>query len=348
MNNIVKIDPLCDPRWQKLVNQQKSDVFHSLGWLTVLKSTYDFKFKALVKIDRTGDPIAGMVYCKIEDMMDSRISSLPFSDFCDPLIKNRDDWDSIIDILVGQECKINLRVLHNDTVLNDERFPMVNRALWHCVDLRREVEDLWHGLSGSARRAINKAKRSGIEIRIAKDKSDLRAFFELHLGVRKYKYKLVAQPYSFFEHIWDQFIEKDRGVLMLAVHENRVIAGVLFLEWQDKLYYKFNASNPDYTNFRPNDLIVWNAINYGHTKGYEYLDFGISDWDQEGLLRYKRKYATQEKTVSFLRYTPEKNQSLGEKQMRLLLPQITNLFVDEAVPDHITEKAGEVLYRFFL
>jgi hypothetical protein len=123
---------------------------------------------------------------------------------------------------------------------------------------------------------------------------------------------------------------------------------VLFLEWQDKLYYKFNASNPDYTNLRPNDLIVWNAINYGHTKGYEYLDFGISDSDQEGLLRYKRKYATQEKTVSFLRYTPEKNQSLGEKQMRLLLPQITNLFVDEAVPDHITEKAGEVLYRFFL
>jgi hypothetical protein len=142
-------------------------------------------------------------------------------------------------------------------------------------------------------------------------------------------------------------MESDCGILMLAYHEDKVIAGVLFLEWQNKLYYKFNASDPDYTNYRPNDLIVWEAMNYGRDKGYEYLDFGISDWEQEGLLQYKRKFATDEKVVSFLRHTPENPQSPGEKQMRRLLPRITELFVDESVPDHVTEKAGEILYRFF-
>lgn len=88
-------------------------------------------------------------------------------------------------------------------------------------------------------------------------------------------------------------------------------------------------------------------MNYGKSKDYEYLDFGLSDWDQEGLLRYKRKFATEEKTISFLRYNPEIFQSLREKQMRSLLPQLTDLFVDEAVPDRVTEKAGEVLYQFF-
>lgn len=134
---------------------------------------------------------------------------------------------------------------------------------------------------------------------------------------------------------------------MLAVHNGVVIAGVLFLEWQNKLNYKINASKPDYTGFRPNDFIVWEAMNYGKNKDFEYLDFGLSDWDQEGLLRYKRKFATEEKTISFLRYSPEIFQSLREKQMRSLLPQLTDLFVDEEVPDRLTEKAGEVLYQFF-
>jgi hypothetical protein len=30
-----------------------------------------------------------------------------------------------------------------------------------------------------------------------------------------------------------------------------------------------------------------------------------------------------------------------------LLPKLTALFTDQTVPDSITEKAGDILYRFF-
>jgi hypothetical protein len=33
--------------------------------------------------------------------------------------------------------------------------------------------------------------------------------------------------------------------------------------------------------------------------------------------------------------------------MQHLLPQLTTLFTDQAVPTRVTEKAGDVLYRFF-
>lgn len=155
-------------------------------------------------------------------------------------------------------------------------------------------------------------------------------------------YQLLAQPY-----IWEHFLAEGCGALMLAEHQGEVVGGVMYLQWQDKLYYKFNASNPENTSLRPNDLVVWKGMKYGQGKGYQYLDFGVSDWDQEGLLRYKRKFATDEKTVSFLRYAPEGSPSAKEKQIRQLLPQITDLFVDTAVPDHITEKAGDTLYQFF-
>jgi len=344
---IVNIDPTTDPLWQDLVSRERSDVFHAPAWLRVLKETYDFELRALVAVDEEGVPSSGMAYCKIEDMMDPRIASLPFSDFCDPLVRDREEWNCLIDTLLDGEHRFNMRCLHNQVPLQDERLTLVDRAKWHAIDLQRSEDDLWMGLSGSARRAIKKARREGVEVRIAREKEEIRDFFDLHLGVRKYKYELLAQPYRFFEQIWDHFLGAGKGALMIALFEGRPIGAVLFLEWQNKLYYKFNASDFNYIDARPNDLIVWEGMKYGRAKGHEYLDFGLSDWDQEGLLRYKRKFATDEKTISFLRYMPARSPSPQEKMMRALLPQITDLFVDEAVPDSVTEKAGDTLYRFF-
>jgi hypothetical protein len=33
--------------------------------------------------------------------------------------------------------------------------------------------------------------------------------------------------------------------------------------------------------------------------------------------------------------------------MRALLPRLTEIFVDETVPDEVTERAGDLLYQFF-
>jgi len=345
--NLKCIDPQTSLFWQKLVEQHKSDVFHSPAWIKVLNDTYNFNVQALVTVDQAGEPKAGLTYCKIEDMMDPRIASLPFSDFCDPLVDNQDDWNCLMSELLAEGCRVNLRCLHNRVALDDDRLELVNRGKWHCIDLQQQFDTIWNNLHGSAKRAIKKAERNGVIVKIAQSKEELRAFFELHLGVRKYKYNLLAQPYAFFENIWDAFIGKQQGALMLAVYENEIIGGVMFLEWKDTLYYKFNASHHSSLSVRPNDLVIWEGIKYGQAKGYKYLDFGISDWDQEGLVRYKRKFATEEKTISFLRYTPNGGSTQKDKQVRNLLPQLTELFTDETVPDSITEKAGETLYRFF-
>ncbi len=344
---VENINPITDPRWQELVEQYEGDVFHSPEWMRVIRDTYDFNIRARVALDGLGVPRAGLAYCQIDDMMDARIVSLPFSDFCDPLVAGMNDWHMLINDLVEQEKRITLRCLHNEAPLADKRFTLTNRAKWHCVDLQREKEDLWTSLHSSARRAIRKAERSGVSVKIAQNKEDLRAFFELHLNLRKYKYQLLAQPYCFFEYIWDYLIDRGHGVLKLAVYEDQVIGGVMFLESQNKLYYKFNASDPDYIYLRPNDLVVWKGIQYGQARGRQYLDFGLSDWDQEGLLRYKRKFATSEKTIFLLRFTPAGSPTRKEKQLRQLLPQLTDLFVDESVPDFVTEKAGDALYRYF-
>lgn len=346
--NVVTINPVSDPLWQQICENYDSDVFHSPGWLNVLDKTYDMEIVAHILVDDSGQPLAGVPFCRITDMMGKRIASLAFSDYCDPLVANFNQWELLMGKLLTENCPLAMRVLHNDIPLQDERFRMTYQAKWHGIDLNRELDDIWMGLASSARRAVRKAEKEGVTVRDAEDESDLRAFFEMHLSIRKNKYHLVAQPFEFFRNIWQHCVQKQGGVLKLACHPKLgVLGGVLFLEWHNTLYYKFNASLENTLGLRPNDLAVWEGISYAKGRGLTHFDFGLSDSDQEGLLRYKRKFATQEENISFLKYRPDSELSSGEQQMRALLPKLTDLFTESSVPDEITEQAGAILYQYF-
>jgi CelD/BcsL family acetyltransferase involved in cellulose biosynthesis len=346
--NKLTINPRHDPFWSQLIQSKESDVFHTPQWMNVIEKTYGFKILAEVILNSSNTPVAGVQFCMIEDMRGKRMVTFPFSDYCDPIVENMDQWHTLSKPILDENAPYNIRILHNDVILDDPRLEKINRAKWHGIDLQRDLGEIWGALEGSARRAIKKAQRSGVVVHIAEGKEDLRKFFQLHLGIRKNKYRLVAQPYPFFETIWEEFLDKQDGALMLAEYKREFIGGILFLEWKDTLYYKFNASNPAFLSMRPNDLVIWEGIKYGKLKGLKSFDFGISDWDQEGLIRYKRKYASVEKTVSFMRYTPDGwRPSDHSSQIGQLFPKLTDLFTEETVPDNVTEKAGELLYRYF-
>jgi CelD/BcsL family acetyltransferase involved in cellulose biosynthesis len=345
--NVVRVDPMHDPLWCRLVHQAPSSVFHSPSWMRVLSDTYGWEATACVVVNDHGQPQAGLPFCRISDMMGERIVALPFSDACDPLVNDVTNWHALASVLLSERCDINLRCLHNSLPLADERFTRVKQAKWHGLDLRPAVDALWEGMHDSTHRAIRKSQREGLVVRIAQSEEELRTFFEMHLKVRKYKYGLLAQPYCFFQNIWRQFVETDNGFLLLAISEDKIIAGDFFLVWKDTLYYKFNASLPGDLAHRPNDLLIWEGIQLAKTRGLTYLDFGLSDIDQEGLIRYKRKFGTEEGTISFLRHTPNGPPTRAEKELRELLGKLTNRFTDHLVPDLVTEKAGEDLYRLF-
>jgi CelD/BcsL family acetyltransferase involved in cellulose biosynthesis len=315
--------------------------------MQVLSDTYGWEPNAYVLLDESGKPKAGLPFCRISDLLGERIVALPFSDYCDPLVDDLNSWRLLIDGLLPEQLPISLRCLHNSLPLADERFTLAKQAKWHRLDLRPELDALWNAMHDSTHRAIRKSERAGLTVRVAQSEQELRSFFEMHLKIRKYKYGLLAQPYVFFQNIWRQFVDRQHGFLLLAMHEDKIVAGDFFLDWKDTLYYKFNASLPDDLSYRPNDLLIWEGIQRGKDSGLAYLDFGLSDVDQEGLIRYKRKFGTEEKSISFLRCPPNGSSTCAQKEMRELLSTLTNRFTDHLVPDSITERAGEDLYRLF-
>ena len=344
---VVRVDPRTDPLWCELVCRAPSSVFHSPAWIQVLSDTYSWEPAAHVAVDDQGQPQGGLPFCRISDIFGSRIVALPFSDYCDPLILDPHAWHPLTVALFSEGCPVVLRCLHNSLPLADEQFALVKQAKWHGLDLRPDADMLWTQIDDSAHRAIRKSQRAGIHIRTAQSEQELRAFFEMHLKVRKNKYGLLAQPFAFFQNIWRRFMERQQGFLLLALNGDTIVAGDLFLEWKGTLYYKFNASLIDNLSCRPNDLLIWEAMQCGKRRGFLSLDLGLSDWDQTGLVRYKRKFGAAEKTISFLRHESRNAPTVAEAEMRALLATLTNRFTDHLVPDPITERAGEDLYRLF-
>ena len=349
MNTTLHINPITDPRWLHLVQHQTSTAFHAPAWLAVLADTYGFELQATLLVDENGSPCAGLPFVRVADIFGARCVTLPFSDFCDPLAQTEAQWQALVQPVLDCGTPVVLRPLHNAVPLGDSRFTLLKKAHWHRIDIRPDLDTIWKRNDEATHRAIKKAQRDGVTVTARQDKEAVRAYFEMHLGIRKHKYNMLAQPWPFFENIHKHWFEAGQGAVLLASHQDKIIAGTLVLRWKDTLYYKFNASAREQLGARPNDLIVWELIQYAKQLGCDWVDFGLSDWGQEGLLRFKLKYATEEGVISFLKHTPPTfAPNAGEPQLRTLLGQLTQLFIDPSVPDAVTETAGNTLYPFFV
>lgn len=345
---VIPVNPRTDPLWSTLIERYSGSVFHSPLWMNVLTATYDFDIAAYIVLNSSEEPVGGIAYCVIKDFLGDRLVALPFSDHCDPLVDSKEIWEKLVAKISIENLPFTLRCLHNSISLHDNRFVVAKKAKWHGLNLNADLNTLFEGLHSSRRWGIRKAYKNGVSIEITSNKEALEKFFQMHLRIRKYKYRLLAQPYQFFENIWDFFLESKKLYMLVAVYEKKIVASSIFLGWRHTLYYKFSASDPSYLiHCRPNDLLIWEAIKLGKNYEYHLLDFGLSDYDQDGLIRFKRQFGTEEKEIIHLRYVPEIMDGQMSIEGQRLLGNLTSLLTDKSVPDQITAKGGEILYRFF-
>lgn len=319
-------------------------VFGSRSWIEALAAAYGIAVQAST-IERNGAAKAAILFSEIEDIRGRRIISLPFSDYVDPLVEDPADWSRLVTPLLEKGVPVRFRCLRNALPAADPRFMLTGTALWHAADLSRPEAEMWMGLDNSARQNIRKAERSGVVIRQGKTVDDLRIFYRMHGHVRKSKYRLFAQPFSFFEGLHAAFAPEDRIVVLLAEQDGAALGGILFLIHRDTLYYKFNASTD--AVLRPNDLLVWSGMVFGRSHGLSRLDFGLSDPSQPGLVRFKQKFATEERTISVLQSTPAGYADPRGEAAGHVLHRLTEILTSPEIPDDVTRVVGDEVYRFF-
>lgn len=344
------VDPVTSPAWAELISSTASTLFHSPQWMRVLQETYHIPLSSCI-LERAGRPVAGVAWSPINDLLGPRRVTLPFSDFCDPLASSpqegRTEGRTLAELVAVEGQPWVLRALARN--LPDVPFPVTASTLykWQSIELTPSTQELWDRLTSMASRGVRKAERSGVEVRQAIDKGELREWYLLHLRLRRAKFGLLAQPYAFFERIWDTFFEKGQGFLLLATHQDRVIGGTLYLIWKDVCYYKFSASDGGYLSLRPNNLVMWRGVLEAKERGCRLLDLGRSPVGEPGLVAFKQGFGAKDEDMYAVTYDKEGKAQENAREARRLLNDLTRLFVQESVPERVTEEAGALLYRFF-
>ncbi|MDQ1431924.1 MAG: hypothetical protein QOF40_2526 [Actinomycetota bacterium] len=352
MHTVVDVDPRTDARWRELVERAGGSLFHAPAWSHVLADTYGFTPRASL-VCEGGDPdtdtpaLRGMPWCRVSDPAGSRIVSLPFSDYCGPV--GTPPFGQLLDHLRLPGLPVRYRVLTDpdaDTVEADGTGTVTTGvARWHGIRVTDAPDDAWPELSSSTRRAVAKARRDRVNIVEPGGREFVDQFLRLHVGVRKWKYRLLPQPRAFFTAIRARFGATGDWHPLAAVRDGELLAATIYLRHGDTLFYKFNASDPESLDARPNDLLLWTGIELAARLGCRLLDLGASDDDQPGLIRFKRGFGAFEREIRSL--ATGAPAARGAAAFRAVLHDLTALLTEPEVPDAVTEDAGARLYRYF-
>ncbi len=348
------VDPCTDPAWSDLADRY-GRLFHSPAWLRVVRDGYRLHPRALL-----GDE-GGVAWVDFDDVRGRRSVSLPFSDFGGPIgtdpaavleemssCRQHEHSATVIRVL---EADSPIHQTSNGTAATDELKP-VGQLAWHWADLLADdtsSDRLWSALASGARQNVRKAERSGVAVEVRNDVEAMDTYYRLHHGLRKTKYRLLSQPWSFFAAVHQHFGPDDLRVVLARQKcgsKSPAVAGVLLLRHRDWGYYKLNASTGAAWEVRANDAVMWRSMLEARDWECRFFDFGVSDVDQPGLIRYKRKYATGDGRVVVMRRDGDE-QSWRAKQADRLLPQVTRALTSDRCPDAIGGQASRVLYRLF-
>lgn len=344
---VTEVDPVSDQAWRKLIDRQPIDLFHSPRWIKVISQSFDIKVKATV-IDRAGDEVAGVAWSKLDDLFGTRKVSLPYSDYSDIIAANSKDCNSVMQAMLSGGTPWILRSHYDDLAQHTDWSASTRKFAHHVIDVTPGEDDLFASLTSMARRNTRKAEKSGVEIVEGTSKDDLRAWVDLHIGLRRNKYRMLAQPFSFFENIWDEFIAKDDGFLLLAKYNGEVIAGTVYLVSGNTCFYKFNASSAEGLKYRPNNALMWQGMLRAKQRGLTAVDLGRTNDSQDGLKDFKASYGGVPSVMTEYTFTPPGYEpDHASEESRKVISEITTLMTDPSVPDSVVEQASSVLYRYF-
>jgi len=266
---------------------------------------------------------------------------LPFSDACDPLIFDPEARPLVTDQLVrfARERRWKYLEIRGGRSLQLSASP-ATKFYEHTLDLCGPAEELITHFDSAVRRAIRKAERNGVDALIVRNRQAVSHFYQLHVQTRR-RHGLPPQPASFFVNIHEHIIRPGIGFIVLARYRSRFIAAAVFFRFGKTAFYKYGASDNRFQEFRANNLVMWQGIQFLARQGAERLHFGRTDCENDGLRRFKLSWGTEEETLNYFRVDPSgreyaaRHGSTFHKRIFCKLPLAFNRLAGSMIYPHL-------------
>ncbi len=340
-NNVQLINPLNVENWNELLlSHPEYSFFHTSNWAKVLIETYNYSPQYLAAYNSDKSLSSLIAFMEIASFLTGRRGvSLPFSDYCEPICEDNftDLFDEVMEIGRKKKWK-SIEFRGGDKFFHD--IEPSSYYYHHKLDLTRGQEEIFAGFSSNNKRNIKKAQRENVKIDFLNTREATDKFYLLNCITRK-KHGLPPQPYSFFINIYKYILAQDLGFIVLASHENRVIASAVYLHFGSKALYKFGASDTSFQLVRPNNLIMWEAIKYFIDKGFSEFSFGKTEPENTGLRQFKLGWGTKEDKIFTYKYNLAENKFIANPDQTSGIH--TKIFSKLPIP--LLKLVGALTYR---
>lgn len=290
--------------WDIFVEEnQDSCIYHTSAWLKLMEQTMGYRQKGFVLMD--GDRIVGgLPLFEVKGFKGKRLVSSPFRDRAGAIAVDGVSVAPLIEAAIDElrsggydhVALKNENGLPSDIVkkysLNENRYWVTT-----TVDLSQGTEAIWKKLKNNAQGPVKQARNEGVTIHRGESVDDMEKFHRIFIQNRR-ELGIPSFSKDFFFKLWKIICLEGIGALFLAKRKKIPIAGILLLLHKDKVIDGYAASLPEHRQMRPNDLLIWNSIEWAAGEGYKTFDFGADSPSQKGLLAYKKKWAGEHVTLS--------------------------------------------------
>ena len=317
-------------------------VFHHPTWSQLMAECYGYSPFIIALPGTDGDLMAGVPLMEVNSpITGKRWVSLPFSDYCRPLYKDESVLQEFVEGIIQLAARKKMQNLELRGVY--PKSPALcthSQHVIHEIDLRPGSEKVWKGTHEMHRRNIKIARQSDLEIVYGETIEHLKDFYHLHLLTRR-RQGVPVQPWKLFEGIKKLLLDQGHGFLLLAHKDQQCLAGAIFLHWKETLTYKYGASSDEGLKYRPNNLVMWTAIQKGCENGFTQFDMGRTDLGNTGLRTFKSRWGARE-TPLFYTNLSASSVHMGEGRVMHYMHIIL-----QNSPAWVCRLSGELFYKHF-
>jgi CelD/BcsL family acetyltransferase involved in cellulose biosynthesis len=344
--DINRVNPLQDRRWKQLLQTHPAaSVFRTPAWLDALRRTYGYEPVAFTTSSPSEPITDAIVFCRVQSWLTgSRLVSVPFADHCQTLFCSDEGRHKLTEFLPNipeqEHCDyIELRLLDPAKVSANFHSSLARSATfaYHWLDLRPEAAVLYsHFHKSCFQRKIKRAEREGLAYATGTSDAMLQNFYRLLVMTRR-RHGVPPQPLAWFRNLRDCFDEAFQ--LRMALLEKRPIAGIITLQHNNTVVYKYGGSDASFHKLGAMPFLFWQTIQQAKSQGATELDLGRSDSDRLGLIAFKDHMGAASKALTYFRHPAEAAQTAGLGRL------MRNQHVAAHLPNALLKAAGNFLYR---
>jgi len=299
-----------EKEWDRFVEaQEESRFIHLIGFKRVIERIY--KFEPFYLYFEKGVEILAIFSSFIHNSIFTgrKIVSQPFSEYGGLIFSNslkEDEKNSILEELFSilkntmEKRSIKGVEIRGKTDKGVERF--AQKIVLGEYGIRRfnKDNDLWKSVDYMVRKAVNKAKREGVEIYEDQNFDKIKEFYHLHLMTMK-RLGSPPHPYSYFLNLKKEL--KERIKIFYAIYKGRIISALLGWKVGKIIHITDNPSDERFFPLRGNDYLHYHFLEWAKENNFEFFDFGPMRY--EGQEFYKRKWNLETYEYSILHYPQE-------------------------------------------